>query len=40
MMVTQALTSPCLLLKVPKARFERIEVKDQSGATRLSGTRQ
>jgi hypothetical protein len=39
MMVTQALTSPCMLLKVPKARFERIEVKDQSGATRLSGTR-
>jgi hypothetical protein len=38
MMVTQALTSPCLLLKVPKAQFQRIEVKDQSGAVRLSGT--
>jgi hypothetical protein len=38
MMVTQALTSPCLLLKLPKAQFERIEIKDQRGVVRLSGT--
>jgi hypothetical protein len=38
MMVTQALTSPCLLLKIPKAQFQNIEVKDQSGTVRLSGT--
>jgi hypothetical protein len=38
MMVTQALTSPCLLLKIPKAQFQIIEVNDQSGAVRLSGT--
>jgi hypothetical protein len=39
MMVTQALTSPCMLLRIPRVMFERIEIKDQSGATRLSGTR-
>jgi hypothetical protein len=37
MMVTQALTSPCLLLKIPKAPFERIEIKDQRGVVRLRG---
>lgn len=36
MMVTQALTSPCMLLKVPKAQFDRIELKDQSGIIRQS----
>ena len=36
MMVTQVLTSPCILLKVPKSGFDRIEIKDQSGAIRLS----
>lgn len=40
MMVTQALTSPCLLLKIPKAQFQHIEVKDQSGKVRLSDTLQ
>ncbi len=39
MMVTQALTSPCMLLKTPKAEFERIEIKDQNGVLRLSGER-
>ena len=39
MMVTQALTSPCMLLKIAAAPFERIEIKDQSGAIRLSGSR-
>jgi hypothetical protein len=39
MMVTQALTSPCLLLKIPNAEFDRIEIKDQSGAIRLSASR-
>jgi hypothetical protein len=38
-MVTQALTSPCLLLKIPNAEFDRIEIKDQSGAIRLSASR-
>lgn len=40
MMVTQALTSPCMLLKVPRTQFERIEIKDSSGAVRLSGATQ
>lgn len=35
MIVTQVLTSPCLLLKVPKGDYHRIEIKDQAGETRL-----
>ncbi len=33
-MVTQAFTSPCLLLGLPAADYRRIEVLDQSGAVR------
>lgn len=33
--VTQALTSPCLLLKVPKAGVEGVIIKDQNGKTRF-----
>ena len=39
MMLTQALTSPCVLLKIPNAEFERIEIKDHNGTTRLSVAR-
>jgi hypothetical protein len=35
MIVTQALTSPCLLIKVTKGNYQRIEIKDQTGVTRL-----
>lgn len=36
---TQALTQPCLLLKVPALAFARIRVLDQNGRVRLSGSR-
>ena len=39
MMVTQVLTSPCMLLKIPEVDFERIEINDQNGSIRLSSTR-
>ncbi|WP_455211795.1 protease complex subunit PrcB family protein [Kaarinaea lacus] len=39
MMLTQALTSPCLLLKIPKAEFQSIEIRDQNDVTRLRGSR-
>jgi hypothetical protein len=35
MMLTQTLTSPCLLIKIPKGDYQRIEIKDQTGVTRL-----
>lgn len=35
MIVTQALTSPCLLLKVPLGEYHHVEIKDQSGVIRL-----
>ena len=34
MFVTQALTSPCLVLKLPKADLEAIHIQDQDGALR------
>ncbi|KPJ90936.1 MAG: hypothetical protein AMJ53_12645 [Gammaproteobacteria bacterium SG8_11] len=40
MMVTQVLTSPCMLLKIPVAPFGRIEIKDQNGTLRLSASRE
>jgi len=33
--VTQALTSPCLLLKMPKAGIKRVDIKDQNDRLRL-----
>ena len=35
MIVIQALTSPCLLMKIPKGEYRRIEIKDQVGTIRL-----
>lgn len=35
MIVTQALTSPCLLLKIPNSGYRRIEIKDQAGNIRM-----
>lgn len=35
MMVTQALTSPCLLVKISQGDFSRIRISDQSGKTRF-----
>jgi hypothetical protein len=35
-LLTQALTHPCLLLAAPRGVYERIEVVDQGGRTRLS----
>jgi hypothetical protein len=37
--VPQVLTSPCLFLKLPAARFERIEVVNGDGHVRLTGRR-
>jgi hypothetical protein len=37
-LVTQMLTHPCLLLVLPRGAYNRIEVVDQSGQTRLSTT--
>lgn len=36
---TQALTNPCLLLKLPAVEFTRIQVVDQAGRVRLEGSR-
>jgi hypothetical protein len=35
MIVTQALTSPCLLFQVPRGEYHRIEITDQAGVVRL-----
>lgn len=35
MLVTQALTSPCLLLRISQGDFSRIRISDQSGQTRF-----
>ncbi len=35
-MVTQVITSPCILLKLPKGPFHSIQVIDQDGRVRLS----
>lgn len=35
MMVTQALTSPCLLAKISQGDFSRIKISDQTGKTRF-----
>lgn len=35
--VTQALTSPCVLVRLPPGRYSTIEVQDQSGAVRATG---
>ena len=37
-MVTQALTSPCVLVELPAGRYSEIEVRDVSGAVRATGT--
>lgn len=36
--VTQMLTHPCVLLSVPRGGYERIDVVDEQGRTRLSHT--
>lgn len=33
---TQALSSPCVLVQLPRGRYARVEVQDQSGAVRAS----
>jgi hypothetical protein len=38
-MVTQVLTSPCLLLRIPRAEFDHIEVKDEYGTVRMRTAR-
>jgi len=35
--VTQALTSPCVLVQLPPGRYSAIEVQDPAGAVRISG---
>lgn len=35
----QVMTSPCLLVKVPKGAFSQIRVVDQDGRLRLEGSR-
>ena len=35
--VSQALTSPCVLVRLPPGRYSTIEVQDQSGAVRATG---
>ena len=35
--VTQQLTSPCLMLKLPKGNFSAIEIKDETGQVRARG---
>lgn len=35
-MLAQVLTSPCVMITLPKADYERIDVVDQTGATRVS----
>ena len=36
---TQAMTSPCLLVKLPEGVFSRIRIVDQDGQVRLEGRR-
>jgi hypothetical protein len=36
-MVTQAFTSPCVLVRLPEGRYSSVEVQDQSGSVRASG---
>ncbi len=38
-LLAQVMTSPCLLMKVPTAPFDRIRVVDQQGRVRLEGAR-
>jgi len=38
-LLAQVMTSPCLLVKMPAASFERIRVVDQQGQVRLEGVR-
>jgi hypothetical protein len=38
-LLAQVMTSPCLLVKMPAASFERIRVVDQQGRLRLEGAR-
>ena len=33
---TQALSSPCVLVQLPRGRYARVDVEDQSGAVRAS----
>ncbi len=35
--VSQVLTSPCVLVRLPPGRYSTIEVQDQSGAVRATG---
>lgn len=37
-LVTQVLTSPCVLVRLPPGRYGAIEVQDQNGAVRATGT--
>jgi len=34
---TQALSSPCVLVQLPRGRYTRVDVEDQSGTVRASG---
>lgn len=36
-MVTQALTSPCVLVQLPPGRYSTVEVQDQTGTSRATG---
>jgi hypothetical protein len=36
---SQALSSPCVLVQLPPGRYSAVEVQDQSGAVRASGSR-
>jgi hypothetical protein len=36
-MVSQALTSPCVLVRLPPGRYSTVEVQDQAGAARATG---
>lgn len=35
--VTQALTSPCVLVRLPPGRYSAVEIQDQTGAVRATG---
>lgn len=35
--VSQALTSPCVLVRLPPGRYSSVEVQDQAGAVRATG---
>lgn len=34
---TQALSSPCVLVALPRGRYDEVEVRDESGAVRATG---